>query len=197
MTTIRVTRRPRTPAVDADGPDMRSSLEPPRRADDGAVRLALIDPPAPRTTLDGAWWPRTSTLTDELPALVEELRRRGIRVTRAAYNPDSWAPTSRRLQADGRTIRLGWFRHIDPQLLNLTGDLTRGRLDLLVVPPLSTATDAQRAFSAATDPANQAEPTALLDGLSAAGPPVAPPRSAPRQRDLQQTGVRDAEGSHR
>jgi hypothetical protein len=145
--------------------------------------------------LDGAWWPRTSNLTDELPALLEELHRRGIRVTRVAYNPDSWAPTSRRLPADGRTIRLGWFRNIDPQLLNLTGDLTRGRLDLLIVPPRSTATAAQRAFSAATDRANRAEPTALLDGLSAADPRVSP-SSAGSQLDVTQTDVWDSEGGH-
>ena len=77
--------------------------------------LALIDPPAARTTLDGAWWPRTRDLTSELSPLVEELRRRGFTVTRVAYNPDLWEPTARRLHADGRTIRLGWFRSIDPQ----------------------------------------------------------------------------------
>jgi hypothetical protein len=83
----------------------------------------------------GAWWPRTRDLFDELPPLVEELRRRGLKVTRVAYNPTLWKPAARRLEADGATIRLGCFRSIDRQSLNLTGDATRGRLDLLVVPP--------------------------------------------------------------
>lgn len=138
MTTIRRTRLPRSRPADVESglPGIPVTAPADAGDDDGDdVRLALIDPPAERTTLDGAWWPRTRSLTGELPALVEELHRRGIRVTRAAYNPDGWDPAPRRLAADGRIIRLGWFRSIDPQLLNLTGDFTRGRIDLLVVPP--------------------------------------------------------------
>ncbi|HEX2291068.1 MAG TPA: DUF5994 family protein, partial [Pseudonocardiaceae bacterium] len=116
----------------------RSALAPADGADGGSVRLALIDPPAVRTTLDGVWWPRTRDLTQELPALVEELDRRGIRVARVAYNPDLRGPAPQRLDADGRTIRLGWFRNLDRQLLNMTGDSSRGRLDFLVVPADTT-----------------------------------------------------------
>jgi hypothetical protein len=102
--------------------------------------LALIDPPAKRTSLDGAWWPRTRNLSDDLPGLVQELHPREIRVTRVTrvtYNPDGWETAPRRLAADGRTIRLGWFRSIDTQLLALTGDTNRGRLD----PPRNSAGD--------------------------------------------------------
>jgi hypothetical protein len=84
------------------------------------------------------------------------------------YNPEVWTSATRRLEADGRTIRLGWFRSLDRRLLNLTGDLTRGRLDLLVVPPGASRADAGRAFAAATDRANRDAPTALLDGLAGA-----------------------------
>ena len=125
-------------------------------------------------------------LTQELPALVEELHRRGIRVTRAAYNPDLWGPAPRRLDADGRTIRLGWFRNLDRQLLNMTGDSSRGRLDFLVVPPDTTAAAAEHAFSAATDRVNRQAPTELLDTLSAAVAPVPLPRFAD-QPDTEET----------
>ncbi|MGR6963526.1 DUF5994 family protein [Geodermatophilus sp. URMC 61] len=37
-------------------------------------------------------WPRTRDLTQELPALVEELHRRAIRVTRVAFNPHHRGP---------------------------------------------------------------------------------------------------------
>src|SRR6185312_8673731 len=67
---IRVTRHPRTPPVDAEGLRQQASTAPPERTENDAVRLALIDPPAPRTTLDGAWWPRTSNLTNGLPSLL-------------------------------------------------------------------------------------------------------------------------------
>jgi hypothetical protein len=132
----------------------------------------------------------------ELPPLVKELHRRGIRVTRVAYNPASWVPTTRRLQADGRTIRLGWFRNIDRQLLNLTGDVTRGRLDLLIVPPGATARAAGRAFSAATDRANRDGPTAVLDRLTAAGQPRPPRRSPAARPDSEETAGWESEGGH-
>jgi hypothetical protein len=134
-------------------------------------------------------------LTQELPTLVEELHRRGIRVTRAAYNPDLWGPAPRRLDADGRTTRLGWFRNVDRQLLNMTGDLSRGRLDFLVVPPETTAATADRAFSAATDRANRQAPTELLETLGAASPQVPPPRSADPP-DTEETAAWDSEGGY-
>jgi len=57
VTTIRVTRRP---------PAAVSETAPP---EPDHLRLALIEPRSPRTSLDGAWWPHTSDLSEELPAL--------------------------------------------------------------------------------------------------------------------------------
>jgi hypothetical protein len=112
------------------------------------------------------------------------------RVARSAsFNPDLWGPVPRRLDADGRTIRLGWFRDLDRHLLNMTGDVSRGRLDFLVVPPDTTAAAAEHAFSAATDRANRQAPTELLDTLNAAGPPVPPPRSSADQPDTEKTAA--------
>jgi hypothetical protein len=196
MTTIRVTRQPRTSPVGVQGTATRSSVAPTDGAEEGAIRLALIDPPAQRTTLDGAWWPRTRSLSDELPGLVKELHRRGIRVTRAAYNPDGWDPAPRRLQADSRVIRLGWFRSIDPQLLDLIGDSKRGRLDLLVVPPDTAAAAAQQAFTAATDHANRRTPTALLGAPGPTGSPIPRPRPAADRVGAEETAVWDSEGGH-
>jgi hypothetical protein len=205
MTTIRRTRVPEHPAADPGSMTPRTAGTPHRRGG-GAdpVRLALVDPPAERTTLDGAWWPRTRSLSDELPGLVQELHRRGIAVTRVAYNPDAWEATPRRVAADGRTIRLGWFRSIEPQLLNLTGDPYRGRLDLLVVPPETAAADAGRAFAAASDRANRRTPAAVLAALHRAPAPVPAPRpgvdgvamgeAAPAGPEA--TAVWDSEGGH-
>src|SRR5947209_583589 len=166
MTTIRRTRVPASAGVDTDSTTARTAGTPhPRPGDADPVRLTLIDPPGQRTTLDGAWWPRTRSLSDELPGLVQELHRRGIRVTRVTYNPEAWEPAPRRLAADGRIIRLGWFRSIDPQLLDLTGDSQRGRLDLLVILPDTSAAAAEQAFTAAVDRTNRRTPTALLAAL--------------------------------
>jgi hypothetical protein len=157
VTTIRVTRRPATRPTGTD------------RVEPGRLRLALIEPESPRTTLDGAWWPRTRNLSDELPALVTELHSRGIRATRVAYNPAGWDPAPRRLDADGRVIRLGWFRGLDPQMLDLTGDLQRARVDLLVVPPDTSEAAAAAAFAAASEPGNSRSPAEILTGVSTAG----------------------------
>jgi hypothetical protein len=205
MTTIRRTRVPAHPAEDTDSTTPRTPGTPHPHTDDAdPVRLALIDPFAARTTLDGAWWPRTRSLSDELPGLVQELHRRGIRVTRVAYNPDAWEAAPRRMAADGRSIRLGWFRSIDPQLLGLTGDPQRGRIDLLVAPPDTTAAVAGQAFTTAADRANRETPTALLTALHPPGTPV--PRSRPDAHRVgvgkagpagpEATAVWDSEGGH-
>jgi len=198
MTTIRRTRLPERAAVGADSAAPTGT--PCRAGDDDRVRLALIDPPPERTTLDGAWWPRTRSLIDELPGLVQELHRRGIRVRRVAYNPDAWEAAPRRMAADGRTIRLGWFRTIDAQLLDLTGDLPHRRIDLLVVPPDTTAAVAGQAFTAATDRSNREAPTALLAALYRTGPPALRPQPPADRvaggKAAGATEVWDSEGGH-
>ena len=106
------------------------------------VRLTLLHPePAQPPMLDGAWWPRSSSLSDELPGLITELRHRDLPITRVTYNPELWDPAPRRLRVDGRVIRLGWFRSIDRHLLCLTGGYGDDRLELLVVPPDTPAVD--------------------------------------------------------
>jgi hypothetical protein len=135
--------------------------------------------------------------------------RRGAHGRRGAADGEQTAP--RRLAADGRTIRLGWFRSIDPQLLDLTGDTTRGRLDLLVVPPDTTAAAARQAFAAASDRANRRTPAAVLATLHPAAAPVpaaqpavdrlAVGQAAPAGAEQEaawdaQTAVWDSEGGH-
>ena len=78
----------------------------------------------------------------------------------------------------------------------MTGDSSRGRLDSLVVPPDTTAAAAEHAFPAATDRANRQAPTELLDMLSAAGPPVPPPRSSADQPDTEETAAWHSEEGH-
>src|SRR3712207_6547266 len=136
MTTIISTDSPRAARTPPDGVPR---VEPPGSGDGTGppVRLALLDAMrGENATLDGGWWPRSRSLTDELPALIRDLHRRGIRITRVGYRRESWEPAPRRLSADDRTIRLGWFQGLDPHLVRLTGgEGGQARLDLLVVPP--------------------------------------------------------------
>lgn len=85
------------------------------------------------STIGGSWAPQSSSLTTEVPGLVEELHRRGIRIVRIAYNPTRWDATPRTVPADGRTIHLGLFRTLAPDLLILQG--TWGERVDLTVPP--------------------------------------------------------------
>ena len=197
MTTIRLTRHQRpaavaSPAAAAAHRGSPGTAEDPR----GRVRLALMTrAAATRTTLDGAWWPHSHDLSLELPALVEELHRRGIRVTRVAYHREGWDPAPTRLTTDGRTVRLGWFTRLDPHELSLTGDLIRPRVDLLVLPPEATAVDARQAFAAATTAGNDRSPTALLAGLASESlRPVSPP--SPRRPADAATNAWESEGGH-
>jgi hypothetical protein len=142
MTTVRLTRHPRPAASAAPVPAhrrSRGSVSAPR----GRVRLALMDrASARRTTLDGVVAAQPEPVTG-VPALVEELHRRGVRATRVAYSPAGWDAAPR-----------------------LTGDLTRTRLDPLVLPPEATGATAGRGFAAATTPGNDRSPTALLADLT-------------------------------
>ena len=85
------------------------------------------------STITGAWAPLTSSLAAEIPELVEELHREGIRIVRIAYNPTRWETAPRAVPADGRTVHLGLFRTLAPDLLILQG--TRGERVDLTVPP--------------------------------------------------------------
>jgi hypothetical protein len=108
------------------------------------------------------------------------------------------------MAADGRTIRLGWYRSIEPQLLDLTGDPNRGRVDLLVIPPDTTAQAARQAFTAASGRANRRTATAVLADLQPTGAPVPPPPAAVGRAGVgedaptesEATEVWDSEGGH-
>ena len=113
------------------------------------------------TTLDGAWWPRSTSLAADLPFLVAELHRKGIRITRAAYHPAQWDPAPAKIDADGRAVRVGWFRSMDAHLISLRGS-NGERVDLLVVPPDTAATTAAHAMVLAAAGSNRLSATAVL-----------------------------------
>jgi len=99
-------------------------------AGDGTLQL---DGEAGRlpSTLHGTWAPASRSLAMELPDLVAELHRRGVRIVRVAFNPIRWDTAPRTVAADGRVIHLGLFHSLTPNLLILQG--TAGeRVDLTV-----------------------------------------------------------------
>src|SRR4051794_41674567 len=88
------------------------------------------------SAFDGAWWPRGHDLTIELPELIAELGRRGVRVERFTYSLEAWEAIPRKIAVVGRVVRTGGFRSMDPQVVCISWEGGAKRADLLVVPPI-------------------------------------------------------------
>jgi hypothetical protein len=82
-----------------------------------------------------------------------------------ALNLDAWDTAPRRVAVDGRRVRVGWFRHMDPHTIGMTR-AAQDRVALLVVPPQATTEAAGIAMAMAADAANSTRPA---DILAAAG----------------------------
>jgi hypothetical protein len=134
MTTM--TRTALEPAGFRGGIDVRVSL----RADAGSGGSAF----------DGAWFPRSRDLRAELPELVAELDRRGVRIERFTYPLQAWEPVPRKVVVSGRVLRTGGFRSMDPLVVCLTWDAGTRRADLLVVPPETDVLTGARALRLCT-----------------------------------------------
>ena len=127
------------------------------------VRLSLL--PAERgrhSSLDGAWWPRSHSLTHELPALIAELDRRGVRVGRVAYHEPSWDRAPGRVMVSGRIIHLGGHHDVDSHVITLTSRFGDHGIGLLVVPPHIDPVIGCRVMTLAAHPGNQDSPSELL-----------------------------------
>ncbi|WSW80326.1 DUF5994 family protein [Streptomyces sp. NBC_00996] len=131
----------------------------PFRAPTARLALKPVSPSPGQVELDGAWWPRSRDLSDELPALADVLDPLWGRITRVAVNPRYWPILPHRIFVNGHVVKVGWFTsELDPhKILLLSG--TSGRWDLLVIPPETTAASAVRlmaAGSASTAPQSTA-----------------------------------------
>jgi hypothetical protein len=118
------------------GIDVRVSLRP--DAGDGG------------SAFDGAWFPRCSDLATEVPELIAELERRGVRVERFTYALDAWQPVPRKVVVNGRTVRTGGFRSMHPLVVCLTWAAGTRRADLLVIPPETDVLTGARALRLCT-----------------------------------------------
>ncbi len=115
------------------------------------VRVSLRDNAGDgASAFDGAWFPRGRDLAVELPELIAELDRRGLRVERFTYALDAWAPVARKVVVQGRLVRTGGFRSMDPGVVCLTWDGGTRRADLLVVPPETDVLTGARALRLCT-----------------------------------------------
>ncbi|MFD7476286.1 DUF5994 family protein [Streptomyces sp. NPDC059837] len=121
------------------------------------ARLALKTVSTSRGPLDGAWWPRSRDLTQELSALADVLDPLSGRITRIAVNPTYWPAVPSRVPVNGHMVRVGWFTtDLDPHKILLLSHTT-GSWNLLVIPPETSAPAADRLMTAASD--NSLPPT--------------------------------------
>ena len=145
------------------------------------VRVSLrADAGSGGSPFDGGWFPRSNDLSVELPELIAELDRRGVRVERFTYALDAWQPAPRKLAVGGRTIRTGGFRSMDPQVVCLIWEQGTRRADLLVVPPDTDVLTGARALRLATRRGLPRSPQMVLAAARSTPLPQVP--DLPRRR---------------
>ena len=106
----------------------------PRATPHPRPRLRL-KPKAPTTGyVDGAWWPHSDILAEELSNLLAVLTVRLGPIERVIYNLGDWAKTPNQVQLGGRAVQLGGYSGQPVDTVQVIG--TNGpKLVLLVIPP--------------------------------------------------------------
>ncbi|MEY8015577.1 DUF5994 family protein [Mycobacterium servetii] len=84
--------------------------------------------------VDGAWWPRSSNLTAELPDLLSVLSVRLGPIGRVIYNLSEWVTPPAKFVTDGRTVRLDGYRLQPANTVEVLG-FDHNKIVLLVVSP--------------------------------------------------------------
>ncbi|MFC1439633.1 DUF5994 family protein [Streptacidiphilus sp. N1-10] len=126
------------------------------------VRLELKPTSRIRGRVDGAWWPRSRDMAQELPPLVEVLDRVWGRITRVTVHEGMWPDLPSRVPVGRRIVRLGWFDTEQEQADLSLFSYQVGRWNLLVIPPECDPARAALLMAAATDVHNPAGADALL-----------------------------------
>lgn len=153
--TIALLRPPPTPTGEPPAPEL-------------SARVSFRQPVASTGHIDVAWWPRTRDLTAELPALMDVLWTAAREVNRITYNLHAWDPAPRRLQIEGRTVRLGGFNTSDPLTVRLSDAWGHERIDILVLAPDTPPAVAERAFRIASEVDDPLRAAEILEHAQAA-----------------------------
>jgi hypothetical protein len=143
------------------------------------VRVSLrTDAGDDSSAFDGAWFPRTRDLAFEVPELIAELERRDVRVERFTYSLDAWLPVPRKIVVNGRVVRTGGFRSMNPLVVCITWDGGARRADLLVVPPETDVITGVRALRLCTRRGLPRSPQMVLAAARSTPLPQVPDRRA-------------------
>ncbi|MEV6926239.1 DUF5994 family protein [Dactylosporangium sp. NPDC051485] len=128
-------------------------------------RLSLSSDRVSRAVLNGGWWPRSRDPAAELPGLLAAMTDHYGPIRRLILNSHAWDAGFDRLVVGSGTVQVRWFSTAEPSLLvaiTEPGD----QVNLLVVPPATSAVTARTAMAKAADPANRLHAPAILAALS-------------------------------
>ncbi|ULL09798.1 hypothetical protein CKW46_09095 [Mycobacterium liflandii] len=92
--------------------------------------------------VDGAWWPRSRQLVDELPGLVASITERLGPIVMVSYHRNGWEQTPTVAEIAGHTVELLGFSSDDPASLILIGQ-DGHHLTLRVISPDASDQSAQ------------------------------------------------------
>lgn len=115
----------------------------------GDARVTLMPKRPASEHFDGAWWPRSRHLVEELPGLVASVSDRLGPVVLVGYRRNGWDETPPLVDVGGQTVELLGFTSDEPASVVLIGEDGR-HLTLHVVRPDAGAAPCPPAGSTAT-----------------------------------------------
>src|SRR6516164_57182 len=124
--------------------------------------------------IDGAWWPRSTHLVDELPDLAASLSDRLGRVVMVGYRHNGWDETPPLAEIAGQTIEFLGFSSDEPASVILIGEDGR-HITLHVIRPDTAGEVARQALEEAGVPADAAPAGRPTVARSAATAPTSWP----------------------
>jgi hypothetical protein len=107
------------------------------------TRLALCERDDTRTAVDGAWWPKSLDLSQELPDLLAVFGLWIGAVHRVIYDPSLWLPAPTRVIRHSAMVSLNPYRLVFGDTIYLMGTHSRDAV-LFVLPPSSSGEEARR-----------------------------------------------------
>ncbi|WP_299575325.1 DUF5994 family protein [uncultured Williamsia sp.] len=102
-------------------------------------RVALKGRPTPSDQVDGAWWPFSRDLPEEVDLLLPALGDRVVAVGRVVFHAGDWDSPRGRMQHAGSVIRLDGYRFWPSHLVKIRAVADTDALTLMVIPPETAA----------------------------------------------------------
>ncbi|MEU7897168.1 DUF5994 family protein [Nonomuraea sp. NPDC049152] len=137
--------------------------------------------------LDGAWWPRSTELCAELPALVSALDALLGPILRVRLDLAAWDDVPAHLMIDGRFLRVSGFPETADTIRLIRGD--QDGFQLLVIPPDTASSMAAAAMRTAARTGNTLSATEILSHCRPFHPAPAPDIAIRPYRSSDQAAV--------